>query len=35
LIYLKYREWRLKRKRSRFKVIDGDKYKDNDKPTYH
>ena len=35
LIYLKYLEWRLKRKRSRFKVIDGDKYKDEDKPTYH
>jgi membrane associated rhomboid family serine protease len=35
LIYLKYLEWQLKRKRSRFKVIDGEKDKDNDTPTYH
>lgn len=35
LIYLKYLEWQLKKKRSRFRVIDGDKEKDDDKPTYH
>jgi len=32
--YTKYLEWQLKRKKSRFTVIDGKK-KDNDKPTYH
>jgi len=36
LIYLRYLEWRLKRKRSRFKVMDGYKEKgDDDPPTYH
>ena len=35
LIYSKYLEWQLKRKRSRFKVLDGNKKKDDDKPTYH
>ena len=35
LIYLKYLEWQLKRKRSRFTVLDGDKNKNDDKPTYH
>ncbi len=36
LIYLKYLEWKLRKKRSRFQVIDGFKGKnDNDKPTYH
>jgi len=38
LIYLKYLEWELKKKRSRFKVVDGRKGKENkekDKPTYH
>jgi hypothetical protein len=35
LIYTKYLEWQLKRKRSRFKVLDGNKKKDDDKPTYH
>jgi membrane associated rhomboid family serine protease len=38
LLYLKYLEWKLKRKRSRFHVVDGfkdEKDKDNDKPTYH
>ena len=35
LIYLKYLEWQLKRKRARFTVLDGDKNKDDDKPTYH
>ena len=35
LIYTKYLEWQLKRKRSRFKVLNGNKKKDNDKPTYH
>jgi rhomboid family protein len=35
LIYTKYLEWQLRRKRSRFKVLDGDKNKDDDKPTYH
>jgi len=33
-MYLKYMEWSLKRKRSKFKVIDGNK-KDDDKPTIH
>ena len=35
LFYTKYLEWQLKRKRSRFKVLNGNKKKDNDKPTYH
>jgi membrane associated rhomboid family serine protease len=35
LIYLKFLEWQLKRKRSRFKVLDGDKNKNDDEPTYH
>jgi membrane associated rhomboid family serine protease len=35
LIYLRYMQWRLKRKRSRFTVIDGGDKKDDDKPTYH
>ena len=35
LIYLKYMEWQLKRKKSRFRVIAGDKKKDDDPPTYH
>ncbi len=35
LIYLKYLQWRLKRRKSRFTVIDGSKGKDGDKPTYH
>ncbi len=38
LIYLKYLEWELKKKRSRFKVVDGRKGKgneDEEKPTYH
>ena len=36
LIYLKYLEWQLKKKRSRFRVIDGNKGKgDKDRPTYH
>jgi membrane associated rhomboid family serine protease len=35
LIYTKYLEWQFKRKRSRFKVLDGNKKKDDDKPTYH
>ena len=35
LIYLKYLQWQLKRKRSRFTVLDGDKNKNDDKPTYH
>ena len=35
LLYLKYLKWQLKRKRSRFGVIDGDKKKDDDQPTYH
>jgi membrane associated rhomboid family serine protease len=35
LIHTKYLEWQLKRKRSRFKVLDGNKKKDDDKPTYH
>ena len=34
-VYTKYLEWQLKRKRSRFKVLDGNKKKDDDKPTYH
>ena len=35
LIYTKYLEWQLKKKRSHFKVLDGNKKKDDDKPTYH
>ena len=35
LIYTKYLEWQLKRKRSRFQVLNGNKKKDNDEPTYH
>ena len=35
LIYLKYLQWQFKRKKDRFKVIDGDRKKDNDKPTFH
>lgn len=33
-LYLNYLYWQQKRKRSKFKVIDGQK-DDNDKPTYH
>jgi len=35
LLYLKYLQWRLDRRKSRFTVIDGEKGKDDDKPTYH
>jgi len=35
LIYTKYLKWQIKRKRSRFNVINGDKKKDDDTPTYH
>jgi membrane associated rhomboid family serine protease len=36
LIYLKYRAWQLKRRRSRFKVVERYKDKeDKDTPTYH
>jgi len=35
LIYTKYLEWQLKKKRSHFKVLDGNKKKDDDRPTYH
>jgi len=35
LLYLKYLQWRLNRRKSRFTVIDGKKGKDDDKPTYH
>ncbi len=35
LMYLKFRAWRLKRKRAGFTVIDGYKEKDKDTPTYH
>ena len=36
LIYQKYLEWQLKKKRSRFTVIEGNKGKeDEDRPTYH
>jgi hypothetical protein len=35
LLYLKYLQWRLKRRKSRFTVIDGSKGRDDDKPTYH
>ncbi len=34
LIYLRYLQWQLKRKRAGFRVIDGDK-DDQDRPTYH
>lgn len=34
LIYLRYLQWQLKRKRAGFRVIDGNKDND-DKPTYH
>ncbi|KPJ57091.1 MAG: hypothetical protein AMJ42_04800 [Deltaproteobacteria bacterium DG_8] len=37
-IYLKYLEWELKRKRSRFKVVESDKKKEDEDeatPTYH
>lgn len=35
-IHLKYLQWQLRRKRSRFRVIDGHKQSDDeDKPTYH
>jgi membrane associated rhomboid family serine protease len=33
-LHLKYLEWQLKRKKARFRVIDGDK-DNNDKPTIH
>lgn len=35
VIHLKYLEWQLKRRRSRFRLIDGKKEKDDDTPTYH
>lgn len=35
LLHLKYLERKKKQNRMRFKVIDGDKKKDDDKPTYH
>ena len=35
MMHLKYLQWRLKRHKSRFTVIDGSKGKDDDKPTYH
>jgi len=35
LIYTKYLEWQLKKRRSHFKVLDGNKKKDDDRPTYH
>ncbi len=35
MMRLKYLQWRLKRRKSRFMVIDGSKGKDDDKPTYH
>ncbi len=36
LIYLRYQKWKLMRKRSHLRVIDGDKKKDDDGgPTYH
>jgi membrane associated rhomboid family serine protease len=35
LFSTKYLEWQLKRKRSHFKVLNGNKKKDDDKPTYH
>ncbi len=36
LLYQRYLQWQLKKKRSRFMVIDGNKGKrDEDRPTYH
>ena len=35
MLYLKYLQWRLSRKKSKFKVIDGGADNDKDKPTYH
>jgi rhomboid family protein len=36
LLYFKYLEWQIKRKRSQFTIIDGDKdERDEDKPTIH
>lgn len=35
LIHLKFLNWKLKQKRAKFKVIQGDKKKNDDKPTYH
>ncbi|MDD2390403.1 MAG: rhomboid family intramembrane serine protease [Desulfobacterales bacterium] len=35
LIYLKYLQWQLKKKRSKFRVISNDDKKDDDKRTYH
>jgi len=34
-IYLMYLQWKLKKAKSKFKVIDGESNKDNDKPTLH
>lgn len=34
-LYLQYLQWQLKRKRAGFRVINGSKGNDNDKPTYH
>ncbi|MFH0729587.1 MAG: rhomboid family intramembrane serine protease [Pseudomonadota bacterium] len=34
-LQLTYLNWKLKRKRAKFKVIQGDKKKNDDKPTYH
>ena len=35
LLYLKYQQWQLERKKARFGVIDGGKKKEKDKPTLH
>ncbi len=35
LIRLRYMEWQMKRRRSRFTVVDGSKNDDDHKPTYH
>jgi membrane associated rhomboid family serine protease len=35
LFSAKYLKWQLKRKRSHFKVLNGNKKKDDNKPTYH
>lgn len=35
VIYLRYLQWRLRKRKSRFRVIEGSKGKDDDKPTYH
>ncbi len=35
LLHLKYLQWQLKRKRANFKVINGNKNNDDDRPTYH